>query len=162
MDDAVAENRAQCQEQSRPCRARDQHADHENAIRQLEDAGRHSQRHAKAWNMPAEAERPRAVSAEPVLRLLQASRRQMEESRQAVLEQAPAVAPRDQVEVGGAKDDGEDEAEPRREQDREAVREGMADIDEEGVARDEQRDAGLLDIDQAEARKVAELAQHAP
>src|SRR5260370_18908686 len=37
----------------------------------------------------------------------------------------------------------------------------MTDIEEEGVARNEQRDPRFRDIDQAEARQVAELAQHA-
>jgi hypothetical protein len=85
--------------------------------------------------------RPKIKVHGPSFGAVESIRRQLQKAGDAVLQQAAPVPARQQIEVGGAQRDRECEAEPRGEQDGKVVRQPMPHIKNEGVARDEERDA---------------------
>src|SRR2546425_12022197 len=91
---AAPKHHAQREKHTGPDRARDRHADRENWIGKLENAGDHGRRHAKARNVAAEDQRPWAIAAEPVLRAGHSVLGAVAKSRHAVFGETRAEAAR--------------------------------------------------------------------
>src|SRR6266849_6894982 len=109
------------------------------------------------WRPKISAHGP--LATEPVLRTVNSRWRDVKKSGQTVFDQTPAKAARQQVKVRRAQGDRKDEAQPRGAQNRNVVRQAAADIEEEDIPRDEQGDAGFLDVDERKPAEIAERLQ---
>src|SRR3989440_9390375 len=83
--------------------------------------------------MAAENDGQGAVAAKPGFGLIQAFRRHVNQATEPALEQSMAVVPGEQVEVGGAENDGGDHAEPVEEQPKWPTGAGLPQIEHEYV-----------------------------
>ena len=153
--DFLAEGGAQSQEQGRPDRGRQGDAGGEHAVPHSQQPTGHGDRDAHARYVTSDQDRPGAPAAEALLGSVEASLREVQEARQRVREQTTPERPGDQVQVGRAQRDGGDQGQPGGDPGQQRVGQAVPDVEDESVARHQQRYARFLYVEQEERAQVA-------
>src|SRR5439155_1221135 len=139
---------------------RNQSAIHWDMVCDLREGGGHDRgRDAEAGHVAAHDHRPDAPAAEPALGPVQTLGRHVQRVADRSVQEAPAPTLRDQEEHGRPGHHHQLEGGPERHQAGWVPGQRDRAVDDQEVARDRQRDAGLLQSDHAHAGDVGSLVE---